>query len=112
MQPNAMVEIASQAANRSLVANIRSPKPAGRQAAEVIRRLDKNNTLSHAMCLNRGNNPGRCATIDYDVSGFYCPENSKIARNSKPRSEDRNNEAFHESKHRESGDQKQAPTVG
>jgi hypothetical protein len=66
------------------------------------------------MCLNRGNNPGRCATVNYDVGNFRCRNNSKIARDSEPRSQRRDNEGqpFHGSKHREYGDQKQAATVG
>ena len=58
MLPNAMVEIAGQAADRRFVADIRRAKAAGRQAADVIRRLDQHHALAHPMSLNGGNDAG------------------------------------------------------
>ena len=78
MSPNAMIEVASQTADRRLVADIRRAEPAARQAAYVARGLDENDALSQAVGLNGSHDAGRCAAIDHDVGRFYCSNGSKI----------------------------------
>ena len=56
--PNAMVEIAGQPADHRFVADVGRAKPAGRQTADVIRRLDEHDALPHLASLNGGNDAG------------------------------------------------------
>jgi len=63
------VKLARQAADRPLVANIRRPQAAGRQPAEMLRPLDEDCALTHAMRLYRRRHPARGPAKDHDI-GF------------------------------------------
>ena len=68
--PNAMIELARQPADRRLVADIGRPKPARRQPAQMIRRLDQHDALAHSLSLNRRDNSGRRSAVHDDVNRF------------------------------------------
>ena len=68
--PDAAIEVASQAADDGLVADVGGAEPAGREAAQMIRRLDQHDALAHALGLDRRDDAGRRAAVDDDVDRF------------------------------------------
>ncbi len=62
----ALIELAGDAADRLLVADVRAPKAAGGQAADVPARLDQHDALAHAGGLHgRGRAGGSRAVNDH-----------------------------------------------
>ena len=65
--PDAVIEVARQAADGLLVADIGRPQAARREPAQVIRRLDEHDALAHPLGLNRRDDAGRRAAVNDDV---------------------------------------------
>ena len=65
--PDAVIEVARQAADGLLVADVGRAQAAGRQAAQMIRRLDEHDALAHPLGLNRRDDAGRRAAVNDDV---------------------------------------------
>ena len=67
MLPDAVIELAREAADDRLVAGIGEAQAAARQTAEVPVGRDDDDGLAHARGLNGGRDGGRGAAVDHDV---------------------------------------------
>jgi hypothetical protein len=67
MLRDAMVELAGNAANGGLVANVRRAEPARRHPAQVVAELGDDRRLAHARRLHRRRHPARRRPIDAQV---------------------------------------------
>ena len=74
--PHTPIELAGDAANGRLVADIRGAQPAAGQSAQVFARLDQQRRLPHAVHLHGRRHTGRCAAVDDDV-GILCRQYSR-----------------------------------
>ena len=86
--PDAVIEVARQAADRLLVADVGGTQPAGREPAEMLRRLDQDDGLAHPLRLNRRDDAARRAAVHDDIERFR--RGRRLVR--KPRRHDEHDE--------------------
>ena len=67
MPVDAAVELAGDAADGRLVADVGRPQAAGGQAAEALARLDQHHRLAHPRRLHRRRHAGGRAAVDHHV---------------------------------------------
>ena len=65
--PDAVVELAGEAADDGLVAGVGEPEAAAGEAAEVLVGPDDDDGLAHPLRLHRGGDGGGGAAVDDDV---------------------------------------------
>ena len=79
--PHTPVELAGDAANGLLVADVGGTQPAAGQSAQVCARLDQQRRLAHALHLDGRRDASRRAAVDDDI-GHFCRHDRGM--NSKP----------------------------
>ena len=65
--PDAVIEVAREAADHRLVAGVGEAKPAAREPAEMLVRADDHDGLPHALRLDRRDHAGGGAAVDHEV---------------------------------------------
>ena len=68
--PHTPIELAGDAADRLLVADVGGAQPAAGQSAQMFAGLDQQRRLPHPLHLDGGRDAGRRATVDDDVGHF------------------------------------------
>jgi hypothetical protein len=69
--PDAVVEVAREAADHALVARVGEAEAAARQPSEVLVGADDDGRLSHLLRLDRGDDARRGSAIDQEVGRFF-----------------------------------------